>query len=631
MNILRANILRISRAPSIIYFFTTLPYHPAIFHLNFVAVSAERLPINSSMIKTYMKMKKNILVPLMAAAITLGVPSSATAGDNPAWLKDALFYQIYPSSYMDSDGNGIGDLPGITSRLDYIKSLGVNAIWLNPVFESGWFDGGYDVIDFYKIDPRFGTNTDLVTLVNEAHKRGIKVCLDLVAGHTSDKCPWFTESANGDVNSRYADYYIWTDTISDKDKHDIELRHQAPNPESSNIGLYVEANAHRAKYYQKNFFECQPALNYGYAHPDPNHKWEQSVTAPGPQAVRRELRNIMAFWFGKGVDGFRVDMAHSLVKNDPDKAETSKLWREMRAWKDENFPDNVLISEWADPTVSIPAGFNIDFMMAFGVPGYGSLFFARDTPWGTPRYDDVFTYDYCYFDKAGKGSPKEFVKNYSNSYFKTRDLGYISIPTANHDYQRPNIGTRNTPDQLKVTMTFFLTMPGVPIIYYGDEIGMKYQMNLPSKEGSNERAGTRTPMQWTPGKTAGFSTCQPSKLYIPVDTENGKITVSTEEADPNSLLNYVKKLIQLRHATPALDNTGYWQMVSSEKQPYPWVYSRSADHALYYIALNPSGKKVTCKVSPKSGKLVLATGSASLQNGTLTMGAVSAAIFKMEL
>ena len=125
-------------------------------------------------------MKKEIITA--AAALAMAVPMTAQIGTNPQWLDNAVFYQIYPSSYMDTDGNGIGDLPGITSRLDYIKSLGVDALWLNPVFESGWFDGGYDVIDFYKIDPRFGTNTDMVTLVNEAHKRGIKVCLDLVAG-----------------------------------------------------------------------------------------------------------------------------------------------------------------------------------------------------------------------------------------------------------------------------------------------------------------------------------------------------------------------------------------------------------------------------------------------------------------
>lgn len=577
-------------------------------------------------------MKQINLRNLIATAALAATALSANAQTKgPAWLDNALFYQIYPSSYMDTDGNGIGDLPGITSKLDYIKSLGVNALWLNPIFESGWFDGGYDVIDFYKVDPRFGTNTDLVRLVDEAHKRGIKVCLDLVAGHTSDKCPWFKESMQKDANQRYSDYYIWTDNISEKDKKEIEERHKGPNPASDTRGRYVEADAPRAKYYEKNFFECQPALNYGFAHPDPNHPWEQSVDAPGPQAVRREMRNIMAFWFDKGVDGFRVDMAASLVKNDPDHKEITKLWNEMRAWKDKYYPENVLISEWSDPETAIPAGFNIDFMIHFGIKGYGSLFFAKDTP-GAWSND----FDYCYFDPRGLGTDKQFVENFSRAYNATKDKGYIAIPTANHDFQRPNIKLRNTPEQLKVAMTFFLTMPGVPFIYYGDEIGMKFEEGLPSKEGSNERAGTRTPMQWTKGKNAGFSTCDPDKLYFPVATDGGKLTVEAQDGVKGSLLSYTRQLIKLRHSTKALNNNGSWRLLSSTAQPYPMVYERTSGAERYVIVLNPSTKTATTKIEALGGKaeVVSAVGKASYkpgkQNDTVKAGGISATIFRIK-
>lgn len=548
---------------------------------------------------------------------------TAMAQKGPKWLSDALFYQIYPSSYMDSDGNGIGDLPGITQRLDYIKSIGVNALWLNPVFESSWFDGGYDVIDYYKIDPRFGTNSDLVTLVNEAHKRGIKVCLDLVAGHTSSKCAWFKASAEKDPNGRYSDYFIWLDNISDAEKQQIDERKKEADPAASTRGRYVEANAPRAKYYEKNFFECQPALNYGFANPDPNHPWEQDVNAPGPQAVRREMRNIMAFWFDKGVDGFRVDMAPSLVKNDPDKKAVSKLWNEMREWKDKNYPECVLISEWSDPAVAIPAGFNIDFMIHFGIKGYPSLFFAKDTPWGRNE-----AYDYCYFDKSGKGSLKEFVENYTKAYNSSKDLGYIAIPSSNHDFQRPNVAGRNTLDQLKVAMTFFFTMPGVPFLYYGDEIAMKYQMDLPSKEGSTDRAGTRTPMQWASDATAGFSTCEPRQLYLPVDTENGKLTVEAQENVPGSMLNFVRSLAKLRHSSKALGNDGGWKLLSDVSQPYPMVYQRSYGGETWIVALNPSGRKVSAFLSLSQTKPVIVSGKASIGKNKINLNAYTAAIFK---
>lgn len=584
-------------------------------------------------------MRKNFIkASLMAFFAAFSLQANAT--NHPKWLHNAVFYQIYPSSFMDTNGDGYGDLAGITSKLDYIKSIGCNAIWLNPIFVSGWTDGGYDIIDFYKVDKRFGTNTDLVKLTTEAHKRGIKVCLDLVAGHSSDQCEWFKQSWNA-PDEQFSDFYIWFD------KADEQVNKEGIVPQSESKGefgfdvlrkRYVEANAPRAKYYEKNFYPTQPALNYGYYNVNSNHPWEQPVTAPGPQATRREMRQIMQFWFDKGIDGFRVDMASSLVKNDPDKKGTIALWKEMREWMDKNYPECVLISEWANPPQSIEAGFNIDFMIHFGIPGYASMFFEPGTPNGTgsAAYPGAFAYDHCYFDKAGLGSNANFVENYSNSYNKTKGQGYIAVPTANHDFQRPNIGSRNSIDQLKVSQTFFMTLPGVPFIYYGDEIGMKFQMDLQPKEGSANRTGTRTPMQWTNGANAGFSTAAADKLYLPVDTEGGRYTVETQENDPNSLLNYTRELLKLRAENPALGNDADWEMLSTTAQPYPMIYKRTDGKDTFIVVLNPSAKKVTAEV-PSQGAVKMVLGNAkqgSWKAGKtgdkVTVNGVSALIYKVD-
>lgn len=572
---------------------------------------------------------KRTIVSLIAALV---LAAGLQAVNTPDWLRTAVFYQLYPSSYMDTDGDGIGDIPGIISKLDYIQSLGVNVVWLNPTFESAWEDGGYDVIDFYKTDPRFGTNDDMVRLIGEIHKRGMHICLDLVAGHSSDKNPWFLESASG-TNMHYSDYYIWAD-----DPNGGNGQALSEGAAMFGRGRWVESDYPRARFYQRNAGPFQPALNYGFANPDPNHPWEQSVDAPGPQAMRRELRNIMQFWFEKGVDGFRVDMAASLVKNDPGSRETIKLWQEVRAWMDAEWPECVLVSEWGNPPTAIEAGYNMDFMFHFGVPGYASLFFAPDTPFYTygGRRN---SYQACYFDKSGQGAIKDFVQNYKATIDAVKGRGYVSVPSSNHDYQRPNIGTRNTLDQLKVSMTFFLTLPGVPIIYYGDEIGMKFDPTLPDKEGSGNRSGARTPMQWTNGFNAGYSTCAPERLYLPEDTDGGLLTVETQEADPKSLLNLTRAILRLRAEHPALGNDAEWELVSPVDQPYPMVYKRTDGKETFLVALNPGAKAVKTifpTLGAKSVELVIGEKAQSgyksgKKTDQISMKGITSAIFKLDL
>lgn len=581
---------------------------------------------------------KNLKHILVSALLLCSLPGYAHK-TTPEWIRNAVFYDIYPSSFMDSDGNGIGDIPGIISKLDYVKSLGVDAIWMNPIFESGWFDGGYDIKDYFKVDPRFGSNADVKRLVEEAHKRGLKVCLDLVPGHSSNQAEWFIKSATEGPDGRYADYYIFSDVISVKDSADIIKRRALEDPDNSKLGPWVpteEAKTgkplngiYRGNFYLKNYYPCQPALNFGYANPDPSKPWQQPVNAPGPKAVRRELKNIMAYWFDLGVDGFRVDMAASLVKNDKDKKETMKLWKEMREWIDREYPGKVLISEWGVPEQALPAGFDVDFLLIHRSPGFKQL--TRGS------VKDKSVGEDAYFVKNGKGGIDKFIEEYGKKYSDTRDFGYISLFSANHDINRLNSEGRDTPDQIKTFMTFLLTTPCVPFIHYGDEIMMRNVKGLPSVEGSREeRSGTRTPMQWDNSPSAGFSSASPENLYLPVFTDNGKLTVETQDKDPNSVLNFVRKLIKVRHEHPALANDGDWQTLSDINDPYPWIYSRNNGEDTYVIALNPGEKKAEAIVEiPTAKRLqpILVNGKASTDitkmGIRIKLAGISSAIFKI--
>jgi glycosidase len=228
----------------------------------------------------------------------------------PAWLSDAVLYQVYPQSFADSNGDGIGDLRGIAEHLDYLAWLGVTAVWLNPCFVSPMRDAGYDVADYLTIAPRYGDNHDLVELADQARARGIRILLDLVPGHTSDTHPWFVASAHDEGDHRY----IWA----------------GPGPDGRLPERFVRSPGTRPGGYLPNYFDFQPALNFGYARQKADEPWRQSAEDEGPQANRAALRTIMDYWLGLGVSGFRVDMASSLVKDDPGFAETARLWREVR-------------------------------------------------------------------------------------------------------------------------------------------------------------------------------------------------------------------------------------------------------------------------------------------------------------
>ena len=525
----------------------------------------------------------------------------------PKWLDTAVFYQIYPQSFSDANGDGIGDIPGIIERLDYIASLGVNALWLNPCWLSPFQDAGYDVADYLRVDPRYGCNEDLERLFVEAHERGIRVCVDLVAGHTSIEHPWFEASCQPTPNE-YSDRYIWTQSVWDSGDGSLQ---------------FVNGYAPRDGNYGINFFYCQPALNYGFAHPNPACPWQQPVDAPGPRATCRAMRDAMAFWLEKGVDGFRVDMAMSLVKSDPDKAETIKLWQAMRAWMDESWPEAVLISEWSNPSQALVAGFHVDFMIHFGVPGYPSLFLQRDDgPWP----------GHSYFAREGKGTVTEFLGEYLKQRLSCA-RGYIAVPSGNHDYQRPNL--QRGVDELEVIFAFLLTWPGVPFIYYGDEIGMRYLPGLPSKEGGYARTGTRTPMQWDEGRNAGFSTAAEEQLYLPIDPSPERPNVSAQENDDGSLLNHVRRLIELRREWPALQAAGEMRPLFAKPWCYPFVYERRAGDERIVVAVNPAGHQAEATFAldavTKVDELLARDATISLHDGQahVAMSGVSYGVWRV--
>ncbi|MDO5346449.1 MAG: alpha-amylase family glycosyl hydrolase [Lachnospiraceae bacterium] len=507
------------------------------------------------------------------------------------WLEESIFYEIYPQSFCDSNCDGIGDIPGIIEKLDYIKELGCNALWLNPCYLSPFGDAGYDVADYCRVAPRYGTNDDLVRLFEEAHKRDMHVILDLVPGHTSVEHPWFKESCKAEPN-QYWGRYIWSNSVwvdvADYDGIAGSLRGISSRDGSVAV----------------NFFSNQPALNYGFAHP--TEPWQSAVDSPEALGTRQAMKDAMTFWLSRGCDGFRVDMAGSLVKNDPGSKETIRLWQDIRAFLDQTYPDAVMISEWGEPDKSLMGGFHMDFLLQFG----------------TSHYMDLFRCDHPYFSREGKGDASSFVETYKRNYQLTNQKGMMCIPSGNHDTTR----IRNYLDcnELKLVYAFLLSMPGAPFLYYGDEIGMRY-LKLTSVEGGYDRTGSRTPMQWNKEKNYGFSAAPAERLYTPQDPAEDAPVVSEQMEDPNSLWHEIQKLTKIRRAFPALCASGDIRFVYCEPEKYPLVYLRSADNQKILVALNPSAEGVSCPCPYEMKERIYTLGGdLRIENGILYIPGESA-------
>ena len=513
------------------------------------------------------------------------------------WLNDAVVYEIYPQSFYDTNGDGIGDLRGIIEKLDYIQGLGFNAIWLNPINPSAFRDGGYDVTDFYGVDKRYGTLDDYRELCQKAHLLGMKIIFDLVAGHTSIDHPHFKESAKAEKNE-YTNRYIWTNDTFEQ---------------SEGIIGYGERNGN----YIPNFFWSQPSLNYGYAHPDKDKPWQLPVDHPDCIATKEELKRIISFWMDLGTDAFRVDMAQSLIKGDTDGSFTKKLWHEIRAFMEEKNSECLLISEWGSPADAISTGFHLDFLLHAHNKAYTSLFRYEK---GRNVTDDKL--GHSYFNRVGKGDINEYLKRFIYDYENTKGQGYIGHITGNHDI--PRLAYQRSTEEIKAAMSFLFTMPGVPFVYYGDEIGIDYFPNLTSKEGGYRRTGARTPMQWSNEKNCGFSTSD--SPYLPTDERENAPTVEKQQGDENSLLSFVKTLVKLHRRNPALWADGGFEIKNAG---YPFVFERFSDDKRVLVAINPSDNSFVCELLNNSK--VLINQNTEISDGKAILGGVSILVAEQQL
>ena len=514
-----------------------------------------------------------------------------------SWLKDAVFYEIYPQSFYDSNGDGIGDIPGIIQKLDYVKSLGCNALWINPWYDSPFKDAGYDVRDYKSIAPRYGTLADAEALFRAAHEKGIHVLIDLVAGHTSEEHPWFLQSGEETPNE-YSDRFIWTDSAF-----------------TPGDGMpFVGGEFPRDATYIINFFKCQPALNYGYR--DITQPWQQSVDAPGPRATREAMKDVMRFWLDLGCDGFRVDMADCLVKKDtPDKQATQEIWRDLNGMVHREYPEAAMVSEWNQPTMSLNCGFDMDFYLDWYGNGYSSLmrYYRLD------RQGNILE-DESYFRADSGADVSRFLADYLPKYEASREKGLWCFITGNHDCKRTSFNL--TEQERKLAYAFLLTMPGAPYIYYGDEIGMRYRF-VPTKEGGYHRTGSRTPMQWSGGENLGFSTGKAEDLYLPVDPAADAHTVEQQERDPDSMLNHIRRLTALRHSREELQSDSPFAVYSAEPGSRLFAYKRGS----LLLAVNPGRADMELKLDGEYCP-VFCFGSAAVEGETLKLGGQSFAVLE---
>lgn len=483
------------------------------------------------------------------------------------WHTNAIFYELYLRAFKDSDGDGHGDFAGLRDKLDYLEWLGIDCIWLTPFYPSPLRDDGYDISSYYGILPSFGMIEDFKLTVDEIHRRGMKVITDLVVNHTSDQHPWFVESRRS-KESPLRDWYVWSET---QEKYQ-DARIIFIDTEESNWA-YDERSG---EFYWHRFFGSQPDLNYD-----------------NPQ-VREQMLKIMKFWLEMGIDGFRVDAVPYLFEregtNCENLPETHEYIREMRRFADEHFPGAVLLAEanqW--PQDVLPYfGNNDEFNMCFHFPLMPRLYMAL------AKQDRT---DVVNILKQTPAIPRgcqwaTFLRNHDELTLEMvteENRQFMWDFYAPDNRQRLNLGIRrrlaplmeNDRRRIELMNSLLFTLPGAPVLYYGDEIGMGDNISLP------DRNGVRTPMQWDDSENGGFSTARLETLYAPPvsdpDFGYGRVNVQLQRFHNGSLLNLIRKMIAHRKELPLLA-TG--ELIWLEDLPMQTLCFWRTDDSRRFLALH---------------------------------------------
>jgi maltose alpha-D-glucosyltransferase/alpha-amylase len=521
-----------------------------------------------------------------AAAARRRARGGPLPGSDPQWYKDAIIYELHVKSFFDSDGDGVGDFSGLTMKLDYLQGLGVTALWLLPFYPSPLRDDGYDIADFFNVNPQYGTLADFRVFLREAHARGLRVITELVLNHTSDQHEWFRRSRKAPPGSPWRDYYVWSDT---PDRY-RDARIIFTDTERSNWTWDPEAKA----YFWHRFFSHQPDLNFD-----------------NPAVVKATMK-VMDFWFGMGVDGMRLDAVPYLYEregtNCENLPETYAYLEALRAHVDSAFPGRMLLAEanqWPEDAVAY-FGKGDRCHMAFHFPVMPRLFMAS---WMEDRFPVIDIFDQTP-EIPANCQWAIFLRNHDEltlEMVSDEERDYMYRMYARDPNARINAGIRrrlapllnNNRAKIELMNILLMSLPGTPVIYYGDEILMGDNHYL------GDRNGVRTPMQWSADRGAGFSSANPQKLFLPViidpDYHYESNNVENFERNRSSMLWWMKRVIAMRKRFRAFSRGSMTFIDSDNPKILSFVREHGDEKILVVVNLSRFSQVVTLDLARYAG------------------------------